>query len=646
MTRPLPALLTLLLVVSTAAPAVASTAGSPDLSVHLPDNRVVAGEETALELFLLNGGNVTEGGSRDDEVRVTTARNVTVAVRSGQAPIEVRTSTQPVGSVPEGRVGPILFAISVAEDAAPGRYEVPVRVAYNYTSKIDTSDPRNPTHEPKHRTFERTVTLVVEERARFAVVNATTDAYLGETGDVTVTLQNVGTETATDARVTLRSADPALTFGGTTTAGVFVGDWAPGEVRTVTVSGRIAAGTGQRALPVVATVAFEDGDGTSRSSEGLQAGITPVAGTSRFPLVNATADVAVGERGTVVLRLTNAGDTPVTDATLTVRSGDSALTFGGSPTASVFAGEWTPGEVRTFVLAASIPPGADARPYPVSVTVEYRTAAGETRRSSAATTGVTPRTEQSFALANVTSTLAVGAEGTLRGTVTNTGETRVRNAVVVFSTGNANVVPVETEYAVGDLAAGESATFTFDAEVTDSADAGPRQLSLVVRYRDTDDDVRRSDPLDARVEVGPRQDVFSVEPVSATFDAGAAAVLELRVTNTGEEPVTDVSAKLFTDDPLSSSDDEAFIDRLGPGDSTTIRFALTAAGDALAKVYPVSIDFQYDDAEGDTRLSDSHDVPVEVVETQEADGPPVAVIGGAAAVLVVLVGGLWYWRRR
>lgn len=646
MTRFLATILTILLVVSTAAPALAATAGSPDLSVHLPDNRVVAGEETALELLLLNGGNISTGGTRDEEVRVTTARNVTVEVRAGRAPIEVRTSTQPVGSVPEGRVGPIRFAISVAEDAAPGRYEVPVRVSYNYTSRIGTSDPRNPTHESKHRTIKRSVSLVVEERARFAVVNASTDAYLGESGDVTVALENVGTETATDARVTLRSTDPALSFGGTTSAGVFVGDWAPGEVRTVRVSGRIAPGSSRRALPIIASVAFEDGDGVSRSSDALQAGITPVAGTSRFPVINATADVAIGERGTVVLRLTNAGETPVTDATLTVRSGDASLTFAGTPTASAFAGQWTPGEVRSFELAASVAPGTDVRSYPLSVTVEYQTTAGETRQSSAATAGVTPRVEQSFGLANVTSTLAVGAEGALRGTVTNTGESRVRNAVVVFSADNPNVVPIETEYAVGDLEAGESATFTFDAEVTDSADAGPRQLSLVIRYRDTDDDVRRSDPLDARVEIGPRQDVFRVEPVSATFNVGAAGVFELRVTNTAEEPVSDVSAKLFTDDPLSSTDDEAFIDRLGPGDATTIRFALTAAGDALAKVYPVSIDFQYDDADGDTQLSDSHDVPVEVIESQEADGPPVAIVGGAAVVLFGLIGGLWYWRRR
>lgn len=645
MTRLTTVLVAFLLVVTAAGPAVAATEGSPDISVHLPDNRVDPGDETSLSLFLLNGGNVTSGGPPGDQARVTTARNVTVSVTAGDAPIDVKTATQPVGNVPEGRIGPIQFAVSVDEDASPGTYRVPVEVSYHYTSRIDSNDP-SPDHETEEQTVERSVTLVVEDRARFAVVNASTDAYGGETGDVTLAIENVGTDRAADSRVSLRSMDPALSFDGTPTAQVFVGDWAPGEVRTVTVSGRFAASTAGRSMPVEASVAFEDDDGVPRTSDPLSTGVTPASGPSRFPVVNATADVAVGERGTVEVAVRNAGATAVHDASVTVQSTEPTLTFGGSQSATSFAGAWQPGEVRTFELSASVAPRGDARPYPLAVSVEYRTATGETRRSASATIGVAPRPEQSYALENVTSTLAVGDEGTVQGLVRNTGETTVRNAVVVFAADNSNIVPVETEYAVGDLGPGEAATFAFDASVTDSADAGPRQLSLVVRYRDAGDDVHRSDPLDARVQVGPRADVFSVEPVSASFAAGESGVLELRVANQGDEVVRDVSAKLFADDPLASEDDEAFIDELGPGDSVTVRFGLSAAGDAIErKVYPVSMDFQYEDAEGDTRLSDSHDVPVQVTTSQDSDGAPLPVLGGVAVVLLALLGGLWYWRR-
>ena len=224
----------------------------------------------------------------------------------------------------------------------------------------------------------------------------------------------------------------------------------------------------------------------------------------------------------------------------------------------------------------------------------------------------------------------------MRGTVTNTGPSTVRSPVVIFGADNPNVVPGETEYALGDLGPGEAATFDFEAEVVESADAGPRQLTFTVRYRDASGDVRRSDPLDARVDVGPRRPAFTVERTSGPAPAGETGVLVLRVTNAGQEPVTDVSAKLFTDDPLSSADDEAIIDRLDPGASREVRFSLTAGPDALAKEYPVSVDFQYDDADGETRLSDTFRVAVPVEPPAEGGGLPVALLVGAGAVAVGL----------
>ena len=71
---------------------------------------------------------------------------------------------------------------------------------------------------------------------------------------------------------------------------------------------------------------------------------------------------------------------------------------------------------------------------------------------------------------------------------------------------------------------------------------------------------------------------------------------------------------------LTSSDDEAFIDRLESGETETITFAISAGGSALSKSYPVSLDFQYDDADGDTLLSDTYQVPVTVEEPEGGEG--------------------------
>jgi len=59
---------------------------------------------------------------------------------------------------------------------------------------------------------------------------------------------------------------------------------------------------------------------------------------------------------------------------------------------------------------------------------------------------------------------------------------------------------------------------------------------------------------------------------------GETARYDVVVRNTGSEPVSDVQAKLFVDEPISSDDDEAFVTSLDPGEETTLRFEVSADG--------------------------------------------------------------------
>ncbi|MDY6818310.1 MAG: sialidase, partial [Halobacteriales archaeon] len=111
------------------------------------------------------------------------------------------------------------------------------------------------------------------------------------------------------------------------------------------------------------------------------------------------------------------------------------------------------------------------------------------------------------------------------------------------------------------------------------------------------------------------------------------------------QTVRDVSAKLFADDPISSDDDEAFIDELEPGESAEITFGVSAGGGAMDKRYPVSLDFQYDDADGDTLLSDTYQVPVDVNRSTDG-GPPIVPLVIVIALALLIGGGFLYYRRR
>ena len=626
MNRPLHLLLIGAIVLGLIAAPVSAASVDPRFEAFVNDPVLEPGQERTLTVQLLNDaedvGDVAE-----------TAENAEVTLLAGDSPVAVKSGSRFVDDIVDGEPLELSFQVAAPPDAASGSYDLRLRIRYE--------------HEGDHETKTIDVPVEIEETARFGDVSVAGELQVGETDQIAITLENNGDAVAHDATVVLESPSAALNFpGGTTETRVFVGRWGPGDTRTLETDLSVASSGTTREYALQATVTYEDASGRQRS-KAVVVRLTP-APRQRFEIVDLETRAPVGGSGVLTLSVRNEGPDVAHASTVTLRSTDPDLTFaGGETTAAAYAGEWTPGEVRNLTYRLWVAEGAVVRDYPLEATVQFENGDGDSRTPRSTVGSVRPVPEQTFAIEQLSSTLAVGDEGVIEGTVRNTGATTARNVVVVYIDDNTNIVPIETEFAVGDLGPGEVASFSFDAEVSDSADAGPRQLSLSVRYRDADDDVRRSDPIDAQVQVGTRSDVFSVEPVGATFQSGSSGVLELRVTNEGDEAVSDVSAKLFADDPLSSADDEAFIDELGAGETTTIRFALTAAGDAVErKVYPVSLDFQYDDAEGDTRLSDSYDVPVRVTASQDGGGPSLPLLGGAAAVLVALIGGAVYLRRR
>jgi hypothetical protein len=363
----------------------------------------------------------------------------------------------------------------------------------------------------------------------------------------------------------------------------------------------------------------------------------------RFRVVGVESDAQIGDEGPVTVEVRNVGNDAVTESTVTLRSETGAFSFGGSASASRFVGSWAPGETRTATFDATVREDAERREYALTATVGYEDE-GASGTSRPLSLGVAPRPEQGFDLSGVGGSLRAGEEGNVTATVTNEGPGNVSNMVVRLQVGAQNLHPLESEYAVGSLAAGESAEVSFPVEASTSAEAGPRQIELVAEYESESEQVRTSSPLLGQVAVEPERDTFVVERQTANLTAGGSGTVTLSVTNNGDATLRDINAKAFVDDPLSASDDEAFIATLEPGQSEEVTFSLAASGSALAKDYPLSVDFQYREPDGDTRLSDTYEVPIEVTEAEDS-GTPIGMIAGALVVVLVLVGGAYWYLR-
>ncbi|MFA9517423.1 COG1361 S-layer family protein [Halopenitus sp. H-Gu1] len=515
-----------------------SVIGHPSIELSAHDNHVTAESQVVLPVSVSNDGSFDDGGPANLEQRVKTARNVQLTVLSGRidAPITAKSGTALVGNVPEGGLQhPVNYKLDIG-DAEPGTYRIPIRVEYDYTIHAKYRQMKNPPgytdveYTDRSKSEIKYVTVVVEDQPRFEIVDGEgNDLTAGDSGPLSFTLKNVGTQTATDARIQLRSADKTVQFG-------------------------------EYAAP--------------------------------------------------------------------------------QPTSSTFVSSLEPGESTAVEVQGVVPRDISPGEYPVTVGVEYEDPSGIEKRSKPLQFGVDVRPEQTFSIQEIRSDLNVGEDGTVTATIVNDGPADVTNALVTYRSESRTLTPTETEYAVGDLASGESSHFQFEFDVSEEADAGPRMPSFAVRYRNAEGEVRTSEPIDVPVTVDPEADPFQVEPVATTVTAGTQTTIELRVTNTRTETLTDIEAKLFADDPLTSDNDEAFVETLDPGESTTMKFDVGVAEGVIAKTYPVSVDFTYEDANDDTELSGTYRVPIDVVEPEDG-GFPWSLIGGVGIASI----GLVAWKR-
>jgi hypothetical protein len=621
--------------------AAAAVQGSPDLSVTVEDGTLGPGTDTTLQVKVVNEGDLEFGSNRNPALdeRVTTARGVNVSLDTSDAPFEVETTARTVGRLPRGASPALGFELSVPEAAPPGSYTVPVTVTYTHTDLIVEESGLRQTRDVE-REFE--VTVEIRETPQFRVVETGNDVRVGATGTVDLTVENVGSATARETSVTVASENGDVRVGGAGSASRFVGAWAPGETRTVSYQVTAAPDAASQRYAFTATASYETDDGDAGTSEPLPFAVRP-APEQRFVVESTASDIAVGEDGNVSVTLRNDGPAAVRDATVELASDQGAVRFGNASRVSRFVGAWAPGETRTVEYEARAAPSAESRSYAMTATVAYRDSDGDRQRSRAGSLGVTPAPdgEPTFATANGSGTLRVGADGNLRGTVVNDGDGTADDAVVVMQSPGSGVTAETTEYPVGDLAPGERASFAFDLSVSADAAAGPRQFTLVPEYRNEDDDLRTGDDLTLQRRVREERDTFAVEATNGSLAPGEATTYTVAVTNTGDEPVRDVSGKLFADDPVTAVDDEAYVAALDPGERATLDFEVEAGGDAMPKAYPLSVDLQYDDAEGDTEVTDARQVALTVVERSSGGGGgglPITLLGGVGALALVGAG--------
>ena len=241
--------------------------------------------------------------------------------------------------------------------------------------------------------------------------------------------------------------------------------------------------------------------------------------------------------------------------------------------------------------------------------------------------------------------LNVGTEGYVVLTITNAGSEHATDAVAKLTQdGNSPLVPTDASVYIGDFGPGDTRQIRFKASVSTDAEAQNYPLDVHVEYTDSEGEAAASDMITVGVPVGPKIQ-FSVVSPPPQVNPGQRAIIEVVYQNTGSATVYQAQAMLSAVDPFTANDDTSYLGDLAPGQKATARFDVTVDGAAVLKNYGLDSEIRYRDALDNSQISDTIEVPVDVVQPLGIIGTlsnpyvliPIIVVVGAIALYYLLV---------
>jgi hypothetical protein len=186
---------------------------------------------------------------------------------------------------------------------------------------------------------------------------------------------------------------------------------------------------------------------------------------------------------------------------------------------------------------------------------------------------------------------------------------------------------------VGSIRSGQNALspVKFDLKIDKLAKAGDYSLLLDLTY-DHQQNVQiinantTSQTYDANYWYGmmeqnqtlkikvKKQAQFEIIRTNGSLVAGNAGRIEITIKNTGEEEARDVKAIITPSDPISTTDDKAYLNKMEPGKVAVATFTVNADSKAVNKTYSIDTVLRYQTPEGDIKYSDILQAPVVVRE--------------------------------
>ncbi len=345
--------------------------GSPELSAAIAGtNEFAPGAETDLTIIISNSGLNTHKivGSdiitRDD--LPNTAKLATVTLKSEGTPFTIKTDPQFVSDIYGGAAADATFIVKVDDSAEPGTYTLSLEVAYTYLQEAEEygSDLLRYNYQKKTETLPLTVRVTPDLRVE--VLDLQSESLnVGTEGYVSMTLKNIGHDTATSAiaMIVRNGASPLIPTDGS----AYVGTLGPGETADVKFKVSVSNNAEPQSYPLDLMITYEDYEGRPAASRTVTIGL-PVGGKIDFDVVSSPAVLYPGGKSILEVVYKNTGAAKVYNAQARISAVDPFT----SSDDTAYLGDLAPGETATAKFEVSIDAGATLKEYGIDSEIRYR----------------------------------------------------------------------------------------------------------------------------------------------------------------------------------------------------------------------------------------------------------------------------------
>jgi hypothetical protein len=356
------------------------TGGSPDLSAAISGrNEFAPGQDATISIVVQNSGINTfkfvSSGTIEPDDLPNTAKQVTIWLEPGSAPVTVRTDPQMAGDIRGAGSVTVRVSARIANDAAAGEYDIPLMIQYSYLggTEQDASDQIQFLYTMVNQTIP--LTIRIKPQVTIDVLEAVPEALtVGTEGYLDLMIRNTGSEDGKKATVRITRNGASMVIP--TDSSVFVGDFPRGGTISCRYKVAVSGNAEEQTYPVDVSVTYENGEGATVTSAPYTIGI-PVGSRTGFVVTSGSARVTAGTTTVITVDYRNDGSTTVYQAQARISAVDPFM----SNDNTAYLGDLRPGGLATAKYDMRADPAAAPKEYALDSEVRYRDALGNSQVS-------------------------------------------------------------------------------------------------------------------------------------------------------------------------------------------------------------------------------------------------------------------------